>query len=126
MSTKPHPIPKTILAPLSKTAWSHDSYSLRKFETLLQHHAAADQMDDATCCYHLSDDTEVSNTITASELRAIAREGAIQPSMHSDTAVNQHWLHSLEQFYAEVTVAWQRHQQRTDALAGTPAGRIAK
>lgn len=126
MSTKPIPIPKSILAPLSKTVWSHDAYSLRKFETLLQHHAAADQMDGATCCYRLSGDTEMSNTITAGELNAMAREGAIQSFMHSDIAANQHWLHSLEQFYAEVTVAWQRHQQRTDALAGTPAGRIAK
>ncbi len=126
MSVNIKPIPKSILAPLAKTAWSHDAYSLHKFETLLQHHAAADQMDGVTCWYRLSDSLPGFDSLTASELRAIAREGAIQPSMHRDTAVNQHWLHSLEQFYAEVTVAWQRHQQRTDALAGAPAGRIAK
>ncbi|MDA8348207.1 MAG: hypothetical protein M0038_05290 [Pseudomonadota bacterium] len=126
MSSTTKLIQKSILAPLAKTAWSHDAFSLHKFGTLLQHHAEADLTDGATCCYHLSDDKEVSNTITACELRAIVNEGAIQPNMHYGDAVNQHWLHSLEQFYAEVTVAWQAHQQRTDALAGTPAGRIAK
>jgi len=45
---------------------------------------------------------------------------------HAGTAVNQHWLHSLEQFYAEATVAWQEHCRRTDELIGTAAGRIAR
>jgi hypothetical protein len=64
--------------------------------------------------------------LSRTELRAIVRDDAIQPEMYNGAAVNQHWLHSLEQFYAEVTVAWQEHCRRTDALLGTPSGRIAR
>ncbi|MBU3637368.1 hypothetical protein [Polynucleobacter sp. es-MAR-4] len=38
--------------------------------------------------------------------------------------VNQHYIHSLEQFYAVVTREWNMHLSRTQALIGTPAGTI--
>ncbi|MDA8351290.1 MAG: hypothetical protein ACYCV6_01800 [Steroidobacteraceae bacterium] len=121
------PIPNAVLAPLTKTPWAYDEWSLSKFATLLEHHADADRREGGTCSYILSDVTdEAGEKLRRSELAAMVREGAIPTEMHDGDAVNQHWLHSLEQFYAEVTVAWQEHCRRTDALIGTPAGRIAR
>ncbi len=121
------PIPQSILAPLTKTSWAHDQWSRGKFATLLEHHAEADRRDGLTCCYALSAATDDNGQrLTRSEFRALVREGVIPPEMHDGDAVNQHWMHSLEQFYAEVTVAWQEHCRRTDELIGTPAGRIAR
>jgi len=121
------PIPKSVLAALAKTPWAHDEWSLGKFATLLEHHADADRRDGLTCSYVLCEATdEAGERLKRSELRAMVLEGAIPPEMHDGDAVNQHWLHSLEQFYAEATVAWQEHCRRTEALIGTPAGRIAR
>ncbi len=120
------PIPRSILAPLAATAWAHDDYSLHKFGNLLAHHAAADRADGATCCYVVSDAPGDCCSLTGAEFRAMVREGAIPPDMHGANALNQHWLHSLEQFYAEATVAWQQHCQRAAELTGRPAGRLAK
>ena len=120
------PIPRSILAPLEATAWAHEEYSLHKFRTLLAHHAEADRADGATCCYVVSDVPDDCSGLTGAEFRAMVCEGAIPPEMHAASSVNQHWLHSLEQFYAEVTIAWQRHSQRIAELNGTPAGRIGK
>lgn len=122
--TPEKPIPRSILTPLTKTLWAHDDWSLGKFRRLLEHHADADRRDGLTCAYFLSDSAGA--ILTRTELSAIVRDGAIQPEMYNGAAVNQHWLHSLEQFYADVTVAWQEHVRRTDALLGTPAGRIAR
>ena len=120
------PIPRSILAPLASTPWAHDEYSLHKFRTLLAHHAEADRADGGTCCYVVSDVPGDCSGLTGAEFRAMVRERAIPADMHGANALNQHWTHSLEQFYGEVTVSWQQHCQRTAELAGTPAGRIAK
>jgi hypothetical protein len=58
----------------------------------------------------------------------MAEEGAVNSALHTEecSGVNQHWLFSLEQFYAEATVAWKKHQERTAVRLGAPAGRISK
>ncbi|MGC8520130.1 MAG: hypothetical protein ACP5P4_16685 [Steroidobacteraceae bacterium] len=122
--TPAKPIPRSVVAPLTKTRWAHDRWSLNKFRTMLEHHANADRLDGLTCAYFLSE--SAGEFLSPAELRAIVRDDAIQPEMYNGAAVNQHWLHSLEQFYAEVTFAWQEHCRRTDALLGTPSGRIAR
>jgi hypothetical protein len=65
--------------------------------------------------------------ITREGLVGIIREGAIHPDFYIGADwVNQHWLHSLQQFYAEKSVAWRQHCERTDALLGTPSGRLPR
>lgn len=121
------PIPVAALAPLSRCAWRHDDADLRKFAELVEHHAEGDNRDGCTSAYWLRSDREA-ESLSAEELQAMARDGTVPAQMckqgNEAIGVNQHWLHSLEQFYAEVTVAWQAHVERTNALLDTPAGRI--
>lgn len=120
---KVKPIPKSILNALGRGAWSCRHEDLNKFVTWLTWHAAGDMRDGQTSSYRVgvSDDS-----LTTAEMDSIIREGAIQPEMHRNGCVNQHWLHSLEQFYAECSAAWNAHVRRTDALIGTPAGTITR
>ncbi len=120
------PIPLAVLAPLAASPWPHDAYNLGKFAEMLAHHAEGDKRSGLTSSYILRPG-EGDEGLTAEEMRAIALAGAVPDGMYREgkesVGVNQHWLHSLEQFYAEVTVAWQAHVKRTEALVGTPAGR---
>lgn len=127
------PIPKAILAPLAKYIWKCDGWSLGKFASLIESHAKKDEQDGCTVQQRLPEDYSyhLSATITATEFAKMVKQGAVRPEFHRQERggspwVNQHWLHSLEQFYAEVIVAWHRHLERTDALIGTPAGRIRR
>lgn len=130
MNENMKPIPKSVLAALGASVWKHEPYDLNKFQGLVELHAQGDARSGCTSVYHLSDKRadDFSESISASELQAMIRDGAIPEWAHTPqgTGVNQHWLHSLEQFYAECTVAWQKHQKRTDALRGTPAGRTGR
>lgn len=116
----PTAIPKSILAPLSNGTWKSDAYSLDKFALCIKSHAADDQASGLTC-----KQSHDGSGLTCAEFAAIVAEGAINPVFHDGDYANQHWEHSLEQFYAEATKSWQAHLARTDALIGTPAGRIS-
>lgn len=123
---EPKPIPRAVLEPLASSAWRADEYSLGKFADLLATHANTDQRAGLTSAYWLRSGRD-DGSLSGEEMRAIASAGLVPAGMYREGAeavgINQHWLHSLEQFYAEVTVAWQKHQKRTSALVGTPAGR---
>lgn len=119
--TPEKPIPHAILAPLAEAVWMHDEYSRTKFAEMLKSHARGDARSDCTSAYNLAN---YGDSISASDLHRMVQEGAIRPEFFSGSAVNQHWLHSLEQFYAVVFHEWAEHLRRTDAIIGTPAGRI--
>ncbi len=118
---KVKPIPKSILNALGRGPWRCRKEDLNKFVTWLTWHAEGDKRDGVTCAYRVG---VLGDSLTAVEMSSIVKEGAIQPEMHRNGCVNQHWLHSLEQFYAECSAAWNAHVRRTDALIGTPAGTI--
>lgn len=131
MNEKTKPIPKSVLAALGASVWKHEQHDLDKFQRLVEIHAHGDARHGCTSVYHLSDkrgENDFLESISGAELQAMIRDGATPEWAHTPkgTGVNQHWLHSLEQFFAECTVAWQKHQERTDALRGTPAGRTGR
>jgi len=115
------PIPLAVLKPLSTSLWKYDDYSQGKFATMTEWHR--DRETNCACAYFLRDDTD-GELLTLSEFKAIVKAGAVDPAFHYQTGVNQHWLHSLEQFYAVVYKEWRAHEARTKALLGTPSGRI--
>ena len=113
-------VPKSVLSLLGKGPWPADERARNKFARLLEVHAATDKRDGNTAFY--SHDRDGSTSISAKEFAALVADGAIRPEFHRDGWANQHWEHSLEQFFAEATHAWHQHIKRTDALVGTPAG----
>jgi hypothetical protein len=118
-------IPNSILAPLQASGWMHDDYSVSKFQTQLDGHAEGDRLDGMTCAYNIEAAAGL-GLITLDELKAMVRENAVQPDFVDGTQVNQHWLHSLEQFYAVTYREWLAHLKRTNALIGTAQGRIRR
>lgn len=119
-------IPKSILAPLSKYLWACSDFDCSAFETWLKHHQRADSESGCTCAYHLSAYSEVFDGLPATDFEAMRRDGAVPPIFHHGNSVNQHWLHSLNQFYAVVYREWKLHLKRTGDLVGTPAGTIRR
>lgn len=118
-------IPLAVARLLAKGPWKYDEYALNQFAAMVEHHSANDHRGGLTCAYFLSDEPGFnSDMLTPKEFAAIVKAGAIDPHFHHEGGVNQHWLHSLMQFYAECTKAWIDHQERTKAILGTPAGRI--
>jgi len=119
-------IPESILKPLGNTCWRYDDHSVGKFAWAIDLHAQADKRSGLTCRYAVGQSRGDSEGLTRAEFDDIAAEGAIRPEFHRDGGVNQHWQHSLEQFYAVAYREWRAHQARTDALLGTSAGRISR
>ena len=122
------PIAASVFAPLTSTRWRSDDYQLHKFETSLETHKREDGRDGHTCVYDLSPGMceQFNNSILNAEFKALRKDGVIPTEFYNGDCVNQHWLHSLEQFYSAVTHEWKKHIARTEALVGTPAGRIAR
>lgn len=120
------PIPLAVLKPLSTTPFKTDEFSLNQFATAMGWHLEGDAKSGQTAYYVIGDDAN-SDMLTLAELKAIIKADAIDPvfyNANNSYGVNQHWLHSLMQFYAECQRAWDEHEARTKALIGTPAGRI--
>lgn len=117
-------IPIEVLKPLAAGVWKSDEYACNKFATLIKSHHESDHQHGLTCFYETTSKFAIG--ITSDELSEIVEAGAIDPSFHFGTRVNQHWEHSLEQFYAVVTKEWNEHLSRTAALLGTPSGVIAR
>jgi hypothetical protein len=123
-------IPMAILSPLTE-AWDSSDYALNKFEELIEDHAEEDKKTNTTCRYFISDDScDPAQTLNKKQLSAIIKTGIIPAVFYNEhenegcIGLNQHYLHSLEQFYAHCQAEWDKHLTRTDALIGTPAGRI--
>lgn len=125
------PIPLAVLKPLAAGPYKADAeWSLIQFATALEWHRERDARSGLTCKYAVSAEGSSGNMLNSTELKAIITADAIDPEFYCSTGdrygVNQHWLHSLMQFYAECTKAWEEHEARTQALIGTPAGRIKR
>lgn len=118
-------IPLAVLKPLAKGPWKYGEYDLTQFAYLLESHHVNDMRDGGTCSYFLGGVSGFNDDMmTPDEFKGIVKAGAINPEFYYKDGVNQHWLHSMCQFYAECTKAWVEHEKRTKALLGTPAGRI--
>lgn len=103
------------------TRWKSSNYALNKFDTNLNFHREMDERSGLTCVYTHPEGSH-DEGLTRSEVLAMAEH--IPPEFIKGAAVNQHYEHSLEQFYAHVQKAWDDHVKRTTALIGTAAGRI--
>jgi len=125
-------IPIAILKPLTEK-WDSDDYSLNKFAWGIEVHFDADKETNTTSRYSISDNScDPTQTLNKKQLAAIIKTGIIPAVFYNEhetsngdyIGLNQHYLHSLEQFYAHCQAEWDKHIARTDALIGTPAGRI--
>jgi hypothetical protein len=114
-------IPKSVLNSLSNGPWKHSEHETTKFKILLGKHKPMDDQLGITSAYNLNN---LEGSLTTDDLSRMVAEGVLPPDFHKGVFVNQHWLHSMEQFFAECTVAWNNHVERTNALIGTPSGRI--
>lgn len=126
MANEKYLIPLAVLKPLAKGPWKYDDWSLTQFAWALEIHREGDWRSGQTSYYAMHDDCN-SDMMTTAELKAIIKADAIDPAFYNADngyGLNQHWLHSMCQFYAECTKAWIEHEKRTQAILGTPAGRI--
>jgi len=123
MTMRHEPIPVEILAPLARSRWMTDDYNLEQFEDALEVHADSDRRDGCTCQYVFNPGID-SHPITRAEFLAMSEH--IPDAFRTDASLNQHYMHSLIQFYAHVQQQWDAHMERTDELLGTPAGRIRR
>lgn len=122
-------IPDSILAILSNDAWKYDDYSLSCFENALELHKEKDERDGGTSKYApLNEKHQIEyGALTIDEIKGMIADGVINSDFYdSEYCVNQHYLHSLHQFFAVCTKEWENHLNRTDKLIGTTSGRIWK
>ena len=122
-------IPLAILKPLVNDDWDCSDYALNKFDELIEHHSEADKRTGTTLFYIFSNmDFDPCKLLTQKELSAIIKTGIIPEVFYREfkddekIALNQHYMFSLEQFYAHCQKEWDEHLARTNSLIGTPAG----
>jgi hypothetical protein len=122
-------IPLAVLKPLTE-AWDSSEYALNKFATQIENHSHADNKTGTTSRYFFSDShAGMEEMLTKKELAAIIKSGIIPDAFYNEhenggsIGLNQHYLHSLEQFYAHCQAEWDKHLTRTNAI-GTSAGNI--
>lgn len=89
------------------------------FNDMLAVHQKRDMESGRTAAYVMGENNPV---LTAEEWENI--KNLIDPVFVRDDMVNQHYLHSLEQFYSIVQMEWVNHIERTNALIGTAHGKI--
>ena len=123
MNTKT--IPKPVLDILAAGPWRDDDYSINKFSKLLASHAEQDAMYGCTCQVL---DGGI-NGFSPSESDSLIKHGLVPDGFYrindrGGAFFNQHYIFSLEQFFAVCTKEWGAHVERTNALIGTPAGKI--
>lgn len=119
-------IPKAALA-LLEDRWKSDEYTRGKFAQHLEGHADGDRRSGLTSHYTYSKSRpHAFETFSYAELLPLLPVIPADLYRVDDNGIglNQHYEHSLEQFLAEATHAWDEHVKRTEALIGTPAGRI--
>jgi hypothetical protein len=129
------PIPKAFLDPL-REEWDTSEYCCNAFALTLEYHADGDSRSGLTSRYiHReggNNEMALKPTLIHKELKAMIATGLVPECFYVDNQehrcieLNQHYQHSLEQFYSSVYALWEQHLERTQALIGTPAGRIHK
>jgi hypothetical protein len=123
---KPKPIPTQVINLLKGEVWLSDDYDLTKFKVTLEYHSDHDNRDGCTAQYWVPD----TGSRDTPPIRKLLESGVVHPDFYQllegRAGVNQHYLHSLEQFFGQCQRAWDEHQDRTYALINTPAGTIRK
>jgi hypothetical protein len=117
-------IPRSVLKILATYDWKHDDYSCNQFNLALKHHIELDRKEGHTSRYLTQICSYDLENLTKPEINLLAKENAIHPDFYDENSVNQHYQHSLYQFFAEATKAYANHVKRTDKLIGTASGRI--
>jgi len=120
-------IPSAFLSPLSNTTWSTCDYTLGKFNQMIKHHRLCDLRSGRTSNYVFrAESSGFWDGLTYAEVAPMVKHiDAEFVAVHGKTVqINQHYIHSLEQFYGHVQKQWGEHLKRTTALIGTPAGKI--
>ncbi|MFA5127317.1 MAG: hypothetical protein WC465_04980 [Patescibacteria group bacterium] len=124
-------IPQAFLAPVINTKWVHDEGSKNKFKQALEYHSKKDRESGYTCRYFLRDKNQ-NDMLTRTELLNMIKTKLVPDCFYNDNngydiiEINQHYMHSLEEFYAHVQNEWNNHLERTNKLIGTDAGTIYK
>ncbi|MDD4893550.1 MAG: hypothetical protein PHH73_06070 [Candidatus Rickettsiella isopodorum] len=124
-------IPTEFLQPLIDYRFQSDDWSSNKFKTLIEDHKDKDNKSGYTCRYILRNEIN-SAMITKNEFEKMIKTGLISEDFYNNKTgydhieVNQHYIHSLDQFYAVCQKEWDKHLERTENILNTPAGRIYK
>ena len=122
-------VPMSILKILANGPWMHDESSLNIFDWALSIHKDGDARDKVTCKYAPKSEAfnGYNGALTEKEMKSIIDEGVIDDCFYDDKlCINQHYSHSLQQFFAVCTKEWENHVNRTNKLIGTASGRICK
>lgn len=122
-------IPEAFLKPIIESKWKTGEYDLNKFEHILSSHQVSDNQGGSACYYIISSADPAEGMLKRSELAPMINSGRIPTNFYSSNedgaiCINEHYMHSMEQFYAHVQKAWDAHLERTDRLVGKPSGRI--
>jgi len=120
-------IPLGLVAPVLSSRWMSDEDARTKFEYWLEYHRDADRRDGGTCQVDpvRSDEWDEFGLFSKEEFSQLLPHVPAQfKTRGTRVGVNQHYLFSLEQFYAEVQKAYDDHVERTERLAGTVQGRF--
>ena len=115
-------IPLGLVAPVLNERWNSDEDARTQFAFWLEFHRDADRRDGGTCWESLRSIPGFRRMFSEKEIDALLPH--VPEQFKQDRGVNQHYLRSLEQFYAEVQKAYDDHADRTERLAGTVQGRF--
>jgi hypothetical protein len=111
-------IPKPVLDALGKGPWTIDR--LDDFERLRLSNLDDDRRDGFTAIYGFSKGGYESLGISFEEIKELELIGGIPSCMYSTSeggfSVNQHFIHSLEQFMRNAQAQWQAHLERIEKL----------
>ena len=123
-------IPEAFLKPIMQSKWKCGEYDLNKFESVLSSHLVSDKQGGSACFYVISSTDPAEGMLKRSELAPMINSGRIPQNFYRTTkdgaiCINEHYLHSLEQFYAHVQQAWDSHLDRTNKLINQPSGQVA-
>lgn len=116
-------IPAVVATELYSRAWCTDKYSRGKFKEMLKFDEIADAKQGSTSMYIVRRDE---NDFLAKMADAELIPSEMYFIEKGNICINQHWLHSLQQFFAVCQNEWDDHQHRTSQLIGTPQGTITK
>ena len=123
-------IPVQVLNLLENETWRTSDYHLNQFETCMNTHAESDSKTMSTSKYIIpfKGYTEDDGMFNWPSIKELVESGVVDPTFYrigkTSVAINQHYLHSLEQMLSHCQKAWMDHVERTNLLIGTGAGCI--
>lgn len=117
-------IPKQIIQPVINTTWDTDDFNLNQFEHYLEYHNNSDKKSKLTSKYIFRRDAN-SHSIRGEEFFDMKPYIDQHFINNKGNAINQHYIHSLQQMYSEMQKSYNQHIERTNALIGTDSGRIS-